>query len=142
MSGLFTDMAGAVIDELEPDERTLVDPKVFTRIVAICAAVAESHREVPEVVPMPPAMQFINAYLLVPGDYLWREDLAFDIVDTVEVVGDDVLIRVATGRTIERDRRDPIRVAISNHKAQVWNQERPHLAEGVVRTLYSTYGAF
>lgn len=142
MSGIFTEMAGVVIDELEPDERKLVDPKVFTRIVAICASVAEAHREFPDPVPMPPPMQFINAYLLVPGDYLWREDLAFDVVEAVEVDGDDVLIRVATGRTLERDRRDPIRVAISNHRAQVWNQERPHLAEGVVRTLYSTYGAF
>lgn len=142
MGGFFTQMAGAVIDELEPDERTLVDPKVFTRIIAICATVAESHQEVPEAVPMPPPMQFINAYLLVPGDYLWREDLAFDVVEHVEVDGDMVTIRVATGRTLEREKRDPIRVAISNQKAQTWNEERPHLTEGVVRTLYSTYGAF
>lgn len=140
--GLFTDMAGAVIDELGPEERTLVDPKVFTRIIAICATVAEALREDPEVVPMPPAMQFINAYLLVPGDYLWREDLAFDVVEHVDVEGDDVVIKVATGRVLERDRRDPIRVAVSNSKAQTWNRERPHLAEGVVRSLYSTYGAF
>lgn len=142
MGGLFTQMAGAVIDELEAYERQLVDPKVFTRIVAICATVAEGYREVPCRVPMPPAMQFINAYLLVPGDHVWREDLSFDVVDLVQTAGDDVVVVMRGGRSLERTRRDPMRVAVSNTKAMEWNLERPYLGEGVVRTLYSTYGAF
>lgn len=150
MSRLFTEMAGAVIDELEPQERTLVDPKVFARIIGICATVAEHSTACPlACMPTPPAMQHINANLLVPGDHVWRDDLSFDVVKSVNQDGDEVVITLAPHRSapnvsafMVRAPKDPIRVAVSNDKARQWNDERVYLDEETVRSLYAAYGAY
>lgn len=143
MASLFTEMATAVIDELEAHERTQVAPPVFTRIIAICAEVAEHAAHCPAVLlPTPPAMQFMNAGLLVVGDHLWREDLSFDYVEAVHNEADEVVIVLCGGRTLVRGPKDPLRVAIDNTKARVWNEERSFMDPETVRSLYSTYGAF
>jgi hypothetical protein len=141
MAGLFTEMAGAVIDELEPYERTLVDPKVFTRIIAICANVAEHTRCPLAGLPTPPPMQFINACLITLGDYLWRDDLSFDVVEGVGREDGEIVIIFRGGRTIVRGERDPLRVAISTHKARAWNEERCDMDADTIQTLHSTYGS-
>lgn len=135
-------MAGAVIDELEPHERTLVDAKVFTRIIAICARVADAARPTAAATPMPPAMQFINASLLIPGDCVWREDLSFDVVQAIKADCGEVVIVMANDRTMARGHMDPIRVAVDRTKAQAWNEERAFMDNDTVKSLYTAYGAF
>lgn len=143
MTSLFTDMAGAVIDELEPHERTLVDPKVFTRIIGICAEIAEARLpDATDTMPAPPAMHFINAGLLIVGDCVWRDDLSFECVVSVAQEQDEVVVVLCSDRTMVRSHKDPIRVAVNRFHAQRWNEERAHMDEGTVRSLYSTYGAF
>lgn len=142
MVSLFTEMASAVIDELEPEERTQVDPKVFTRILTICSNVAERRLPNPAAMPTPPAMQFINAGLIVPGDHVWREDLSFDVVEAVNQEHGEVVIVMSGSRTIVRGHQDPIRVAIDRLKARTWNEERSFMDADTVKSLYTTYGAF
>lgn len=147
-STLFTRMATAAIDELEPQERTKVDPKVFTRILSICAAVAESELEstnptVPiDPSPKPPATQFITACLLVPGDFVWNpRDLVYSQIDVVKL-HDGKITAVYGDATTETFAPDgPVQVAVSNRKADKWNEDRLFMDQATLRSLHATYGS-
>lgn len=144
MGPIFNEMAGAVIDELEPDERSLLDTLVFTRIVAICAAVAE-RKILPPGAPrdlQPPPMHYIRAGLLIPGDYVWVPELTFEIIDSVTREYGDMVIVYGGGRTALHGPNDPIRVAVSSAQAAIWNQERSLMDDETVRSLHAAFGSF
>lgn len=143
---VFVEMATAVIDELEPMERTLVDPKVFTRIITICADTAEQRAQRAVSAPAngigPPPMQFINASLLIPGDWVWQTTkLAFDLVMGVSHENGHITVTYPDDDQVIYKTDDPLRAAVSGCAAEQWNQSRTLMDWPTVKALYAAYGA-
>jgi hypothetical protein len=141
---LFLEMDLACIQRLSVTERLLLNPKVYVRILRICADVAENcgKGEPDEIPPRPPSMQQIRADLVMPGDYAWRDDLSFDPVASVTTEEDEVVITYRSGRTTVHGRAEHLRVAVAPHKAALWNEGRAVMDDATLRAVAMDYGLF
>lgn len=148
---LYLDMAAACIDSLTHEERTSVPPNVFAKLVKVCSTVA--HGRIPEVavgdteVPVPPTMGFVKAYMLKPGDCVWRRNAAFTIVESVliEHTGPRNAVYVCwTGlggsESTSYGYEQPARIAMNRADAQEWNARRVGMPNNTVDQLVSIYG--
>jgi hypothetical protein len=149
---LYLDMAAACIDSLTHEERTSVPPTVFAKLVKVCATLAQSRIPdtdyVPaDVVPVPPDMGFIKAYMLKPNDCVWRRNATFTVVESVliEHTGprNAVFVCWAGGgaESTSWGYEQPARIAMNRADAHEWNVRRADMPPAIVEQLVSgVYG--
>lgn len=140
---LFLRMDTACARGLSQDERDSLDPIVYCHILEICAEVARSDEPVvTETIPRPPATQHIRVSLVIPGDFVWRSDLSFDVVDNTTIEDGEVVLLYVGGRTTIHDPAEHLRVAVSPDRAMSWNEERCCMGETTLRSVAEAYGVF
>jgi hypothetical protein len=120
---------------------------LFSRIVGICAAAIEEQQVRQDLgVPPLPKMVPIRAGFLVAGDYVWRSNWAFEVIETVGRVYDvghaDEVVHVhwASGSDFSMLANDLVRVPVSRSEAAAWNADRVTFDGTMLHSLESTYG--
>lgn len=141
----FNTMVATVIDALDSHERNTIDPRLLTKIVRACASVADRQALVDEQnhadgLMQPPAMQYILAHLLMPGDYVWQPDLSFSVISEVAVDGKAIVVEFEDGRFATFERLQAVRVARTAGHADIWNQHRFAMDPASVQELHATLG--
>lgn len=140
---LADDLYEAVLNEVTPDEFTQAGEPMLRRIADACARAVHAgtgpDREV-NYLPVPPDLVLVRARFLAAGDYVWRQDFAFDVIATVSV-GDQgsVLITYTDG---DLEVLSPVgyrQIAKDRGKAEVWNLERVLFDAATLAALQETY---
>lgn len=144
---LYLELASACIDELTYEERTSVPTSVFTKMMRTCAAVVTQRTPRPrplDDVPRPPAMSYIQAYMLQPGDAVWGTHAAYNVVESVliEDTGPKNAVHVTWcgSGTAAYGYRQPVRIAMNRTDAGDWNALRTEFDDDTVLQVVANYG--
>lgn len=141
---LYLDMAAACIDSLTQEERTSVPPNVFAKLVRICSTVALRQPSPDGEPAAPPEMGFVKAYMLKPGDRVWRRNATFTVVDSVliEHTGPRNAVHVCWvgSDSTSYGYEQPVRIAMNRSDASAWNTLRAEMSLDVIEHLLQDYG--
>jgi hypothetical protein len=139
---LYLEMAGECIDRLEPDERDALDTGVFTKILQICAEVAEGHQPERITPPAPPAMTWVFALYLVPGDRVWQDDVSFRCVESLTIETDGVWISwIGSIKPVRLERHQMVLIGRNRSEADHWNIRRSQFNEATINALAAEFCA-